>query len=69
MVKYQFPRYSNNQTYSRIFVLECRREHIGEELQRDGEEQFHEGHNNKYSEWYKPQQILRCALQLQRQKY
>lgn len=46
------------------FIFESGGEHVGEELESDGEEQFHEGDDEEDGEGDEAQEILGRSLQL-----
>lgn len=51
-------------THSSKFIFECRRKHVGKELECDGEQKLHKRHNNEHSEGYQSKKVLSRSSQL-----
>ena len=51
-------------THGGELAFECRGQHVGEELQRDGQEDLHERHDDKDAKRNEPQQIRRRSSKL-----
>lgn len=52
-------------TYHGELPLKCARQHVGEQLECDGEEQFHEGNHQEWHEWNQTQEVTGRTSQLQ----